>query len=335
MKQRLSQCCAAAVLALLAGCSAHPLPQDISYASTVDIVRRVRCEAQEGINAALEKATRQSALSKQHADQIVKVSLIGFEFRLEMAEDDRATVDKLLLQRASAKQGDGFTLELVAGLNDGHGKSGPTADDNRTRKNTRIFRIIDRLEKVKEAHCRRLEPPGPNLVYPVTGSTGMDEVVQTYIELEALTRLDLPGDRKPNERITVFSDKLDFTTTLVAGATTDWQFSTSVGTLRLTKASLSASALRKDLHSVTVALARDGDPDLLPSPPVGMMSPRLATRDRATGAPIPFVRDKRLQVSLAQKASVARNKILIELERRRHVDENREVAGRVLGLSQP
>ena len=159
------------------------------------------------------------------------------------------------------------------------------------------------------------------------------EVVQTYIELEALTRLDQPGDRKPTERITVFSDKLDFTTTLEAGTSTDWQFSTSVGTLRLTKASLSASALRKDLHSVTVALARDGEPDLPPAP--AARSSRLATRELATGASIPFVRDKRLQIALAQKVSVARNKILIELERRRHVDENRDVAARVLGVQLP
>ena len=38
----------AALAAGLAGCSMHPLPDDVSRVSTVDIVERIRCEAQEG-----------------------------------------------------------------------------------------------------------------------------------------------------------------------------------------------------------------------------------------------------------------------------------------------
>jgi hypothetical protein len=337
MKSGLSRLCGAAALVLLGGCSVHPLPQDISYASTADIVRRVRCEAKEGIDAALDKAARQGPEAKKHADNIVKVSLIGFEFKLTMAEDERANLDKLRFERASVTKGDGFSIELIGNFN-GVGKVGPAADDNRTRKNTRNFRVIDRLEKLKEARCGRVEPPGPNVIYPITGSTGMGEVVQTYIELEALTRFEIAGERPTGAKdkdLVLFSDKLDFTTTLEAGATTEWTFSTSVGTLRLTKASLSGSALRKDIHSVTVAIARDGEPDP-PAPRGSLRAGRaMVSRDATTGASVPYVRDRQLQVFLAQKAAVARNKILIELERRRHVDENRDVAARVLGLQLP
>jgi len=331
MKNRLIHCCVVAALAVgLLGCSAHPLPQDISYASTVDVVRRIRCEGREGLETALEKAASQGDKYKRHVERIIKVSTIGFEFKLIMAEDNRAAVNSLTFKRASSTPGDGFTLELIADLN-----KGPAGEV--TRKNTRIFRVVDRLEMLREARCGRVQETRPNLIHPITGSTGMAEVVRTYIELEALTDLGALRERPVagKKEIVAFSDKLDFTTTLEAGATTDWEFSTKVGTLRLTKASLAGSALRKDLHSVTAALARDDvDPDL-PESAAGGPKSALTRQDQITRVHIPVVRDKKMQISLIQRASVARNRVLIELERRRQVDEDRDVASRVLGITLP
>ena len=241
--------CAIAVLASGAlGCSTHPLPQDISYARTVDVVRKVRCEAKDGLEVALKKAALESARSKREMEKIISTGTIGFEFKLIMAEDNKAAVSKLTFQRDSATPGDGFKLELVADASDGLG-----TESSRMRKNTRIFRVFDRLEKMQEARCGRVRETGPNLIHPITGSTGMAEVVRTYLELEVLTQL---APLSENETV-IFSDKLDFTTTLEAGASANWEFSSKMGVLRLTNASLAGSALRKDFHSVTVALASD------------------------------------------------------------------------------
>jgi hypothetical protein len=99
------------------------------------------------------------------------------------------------------------------------------------------------------------------------------------------------------------------------------------------------------MHSVTVALARENesvDPDL-PERARSLEFQRngaailrqVATSRQLQQFPIQGVRGKHLQTFLVQRAAVARNRVLIELERRRHVNENRDVAARVLGQPVP
>ena len=246
------------------GCSTHPLPQDVSGVSTAEIVRKIRCEAKEGIEEALAKAASQGDVPRKHVERIVSVSTVGFEFKFVMTENNSAVVSELTFQRPSA-DGDLFRLTLL-------GSIAPDPSDktnSQSRANTRIFRVVDKLEDLRKAHCGRVKETRPNLTYPITGSTGMAEVVRTYIELESFTDLQSVGDVTVagKKEIITFSDKLDFTTTFSAGASLDFQFDTAVGTLRLTKASMAGSASRQDIHSVTVALARDpaptADPDVL------------------------------------------------------------------------
>jgi hypothetical protein len=333
MKYRLINCCLGAVVGFgLFGCSTHPLPQDVARVSTVDIVRRIRCEAKDGLEAALQRATTQGALRRAHVERIVKLSTIGFEFNFKMSEDNRAAATELAFEKATSNPDEGFKLTLIADLN----RDQKTAADN-SRVNTRIFRVIDKLEDLHKARCNRVDTTRANPIYPITGSTGMAEVVRTYIELETITDLTVPGAAAGKE-IVVFSDALDFTTTFEAGAASDWELGTKHGTFKLTHASLSGSARRKDAHSVTVALARDGgaDPDLPERARFAEFQRNASARPRQLPQfPIQGVRDKRLQIFLVQRSAVARNRILIELERRRHVNENRDVAARVLGQPVP
>jgi hypothetical protein len=319
-----------AVLAFgVLGCSTHPLPQDVSGVSTVDIVKKIRCEAKDGLQAALAKAASQSAASKRHVEQIVSVSTIGFEFNFVMTEDNAAHLSTLSFERASATAGDGFKLIVVGDI-----AADPKAKDSPlSRTNTRTFRVVDKLDDLRKAHCGRVKGTLPNLIYPITGSTGMAEVVRTYIELETFTNLDTvtgttaTAPRK-NEIVT-FSDKLDFTTTFDAGASLDLKFDTAVGSLRLTRATISGSAYRQDVHSVTVALARDKDahPDLV--------IPLVRSGRRVGSLPVEQIRDKYVRENLAQRDAPAHNRVLLELERRRIVDEDRAVAERVLGVPVP
>jgi hypothetical protein len=238
----------AAATAGLAGCSVHPLPQDVApRASTVQIVSRIRCEAREGLEAALLRAQAQGGLAGKHVAKIVEGTTIGFEFKFVMAETNSAKGGELVFQRKDLEDV-GFKLVLLGDINGGHDDG-----DNSTRRNTRVFRVVDELGDLRDARCGASRRMGaaPNLVYPITGSTGMAEVVRTYIELEQLT--DLAADEK---EIVTFSDKLDFTTTLEVGAIPNLELDTAVGSLKLIKASIAGSSLRKDFHSVTVVLAR-------------------------------------------------------------------------------
>jgi len=308
----------------------HTLPQDISYASTVDIVRRVRCEAQEGLKEALQKAASHSAARRKHVEKIVKGTTIGFEFSFFMSEANKAGASELKFTR-EGKNGDDFELVLNANLNEEH-----TAD-KATRSNTRVFRVLDELKDLADTWCgRRVRAAQPNLVYPVTGSTGMAEVVRTYIELEILT--DLAATGSGAETVT-FSDKLDFTTTLETGASLDLSLKTAVGSLVLTKASVAGFAARKDIHSVKVVLARDDkDVDVdLPEDAQRIVAWRRVAQakgkiDRAT---IKHVRGKGLQEHLAQRREKSRNRVLIELNRQRRVADDKAVAERVLGTLLP
>src|SRR5262245_57594363 len=185
-------CCGVVALAVaLFGCSVHPLPQDVSYASTVDIVRRIRCEAKEGLDATLEKAASQGAANMKHVETIIDGTTIGFEFKFVIRENNKAEGGQLVFTREGAKPGESFEIILDASLNGAHGP------DENTRKNTRIFRVVDDLRELRDARCgRRAMSAGPNLLYPITGSTGMAEVVRTYIELETLTDFAPVKDRR-------------------------------------------------------------------------------------------------------------------------------------------
>ena len=329
---RAKGCCAVAIAAGgLAGCSVHPLPQDISHASTVDIVRRVRCEAKEGLQEALQKAALQSVERKKHVEKIVEGTTIGFEFKFVMRETNKAAGGELRFKREGAKAGeDYFELILNTNLNNEH-----TADDG-TRNNTRTFRVLDDLKDLADTKCgRRVRAAQPNLVYPITGSTGMAEVVRTYIELEIMTDLAPTGSGR--ETVT-FSDDLDFTTTLEIGGFIDVDLKTVVGSLRLTKASVTGSALRKDVHSVKVVLARDGghvDVDHPEGARRTVAGRKAQAKGKIDRSEIKDVRGKGLQTYLAQRLEKSRNRVLIELNRQRRVADDKAVAERVLGTLLP
>src|SRR5262249_20073550 len=105
-----------------------------------------------------------------------------------------------------------------------------------------------------------------NWVYPITGATGIDEIVRSYVKIERLADLqdDAPtasdGVSSPfggTSHHVVFSDVLKFTTTLTASATPHLVLNASIGSLRVKDASFTGAAYRLDKHNVIVAIARD------------------------------------------------------------------------------
>src|SRR5437868_3436463 len=145
----------------LVGCSMHPIPYDVTRVSTGDIVQRIRCEAKEG----LEDIIREYP---QHP--ILKHTAIGFDFKFEITEDNDLKAGALDLQHTGFREGS-FTKWAFAG------------SSTRNRKNVRQFRVIETLEKLSSADCFDTATR-PNWIYPIVGSIGMKEVVQTYLKIE-------------------------------------------------------------------------------------------------------------------------------------------------------
>ena len=76
----------------------HPLPEDVSRKSTFDIVKKLRCEAREGV---LQSAMSIKALENTY---------IGFDFDLTMTENNNANSG--LLEFINPYVGGKFTLTV-------------------------------------------------------------------------------------------------------------------------------------------------------------------------------------------------------------------------------
>src|SRR5262245_19660805 len=123
----------AACLGGLAGCAIHPQPGDFSRASTVDIVRSIRCEARAGVESVLAGLKPQE---RSRAEQIIKATAIGYDFDFLIDENNHAgggpgqDDEFLTLKRALAPKP--TKLDLSRGR-------------NLHRQNHRTFTIIEPL----------------------------------------------------------------------------------------------------------------------------------------------------------------------------------------------
>jgi hypothetical protein len=228
----------------MAGCAMHPLPGDLSRKSTFEIIEKIRCEGAEPLRE----------IPRGH--KFLKSVYIGYDFDFDIKENnDLGSADNMgfLKFEGTRPSGRSVSLELK-------GNAGAE------RKAQRTFRIVESFEQLQTADCS----PGraqANLLYPITGSIGMDEIVRTYVGLERLTTpgrkvnaagapVSIAGD--PSNTPIVFSDKLIFETTLGANTSTHLELkAVGVGSFKLTEASIFGSARRKDTHKLTVVIARD------------------------------------------------------------------------------
>jgi hypothetical protein len=154
----LSLCCNAASFGLtvlvlmlpLAGCSIHPIPDDVSRKTTYDIVQEIRCEAK----AAVEQFGRGT-----HEASIV------YQFTFDINEHNDATA--------------GFSF-LYPGTS-GNFNLGASADLNRILDGNRNFELIDSFADLRKMDCKRDREV--NWVYPLTGDVGMYDSVATIARL--------------------------------------------------------------------------------------------------------------------------------------------------------
>jgi hypothetical protein len=324
----------ASVAALAVGgtaCSMHPLPEDVSRANTFDIVEKIRCEAKAGLGGIPD------------GHKFLEETAIGYDFKFDITEENNADAGQLKLERQGFRPNSKLTLDFGASA-------------TRTRQNTRQFRIVESLAKLKKANCPD-GPKRPNWIYPIAGRVGIDELVITYIRLERLTRLakrdpELPNilpppppppppphpphppalkapataPPPPKKIPVVFSDKLTFTTELRTGVTPTLQLATIKGEFRLTLAKMSTEAIRKDVHIVTVALARDGN---------GQEPPASLLRMAADGTVAISRQGARKVDAVVETNARAKDRVLYELERRRLLDEDEELTTKFLEALQP
>ena len=249
--------CAAFLLVVVAGCSIHPLPDDVTRDSTFDVVEKIRCEARDAIatellilldrspdpgTRGLVPALKSGSLrfSDLEEDQVDDETLavidqyrwagIGFKFTFQISENNDASGNALFKMPFT----DGaLSLAIAAGK-------------DKSRQNRRVIDIGDSFEGLvvgREEACASVEKPGKNWVHPITGNIGLAEVVHTYTRLVG-----------NNEKVGEFSDELEYTVRAFGSVTPSVSLSKfEHRVLRLASASANFSADRTDIHRVKIA----------------------------------------------------------------------------------
>jgi hypothetical protein len=276
-----------ALVCILAACSIHPLPDDVTGVSTANIVRKIRCEARDAVvRKALAylqsegyafderqlrdldfwalRDPKRSRIRRPVADTLDYFSQTGivFSFSLQMTESNSASLQADLIKPLTRGT---FTLT-------------PSVGDSVSRDNIRAFTVSDNfadLVKTLDDNYCDFKQAGPNFQYPIVGRIGVDEMIDTFVQLTLFNGLGGPNASATKRGPPTMADTLTFTTTVSGGLSPKVAFTPVSNNFQVLDASLTASAMRVDHHQVIVGLGL----------PIG---PQFARRDStARSAPAP------------------------------------------------
>lgn len=304
----------------IAGCSIHPLPEDVTGDPTFAIVQKIRCEARGAIfahalvspldEAEVERIGREAEANYAKIlanfpvdeDKAKAKKLRNFKKSLEknkklwIAQLASAEVDKKLqedLRDAAIGYDFKLTMTETSGASGagtftfpfGNGKFllGVTAGEDKERKNDRSFQIVESFpELIADRKLMGCEKGSTDWKYPITGSVGIDEIMKTYTQLQGIgpgfgrqppakrrtggqggerQEQDRPGGGNDAGLVAgsgaiAFTEELTFTTSYGGGLEPSLELNPVLHDFRLTKASASLGATRKDTHKMTITIAR-------------------------------------------------------------------------------
>lgn len=250
----------------VAGCAIHPLPQDASGVNTVDIVRSIRCEARDALRAKIiaflanvpgdRDAHNYATQLQDNPDlwakfndawfrPIVRTELqrfegsaIAYNFNLNMTEVDNFDP----------------TIDLTDPLAHGTFTSAITGGIDRSRQNIRGFTITDTfinlVKTLDDVYCAPYAHVA-NYMYPITGKIGVDEMIDTFVDLARFDNLSSDTSGKPP----TMSDNITFTTKLSFDPTPKITLTPFKSGLSIADTSLAMTFSRQDQHEVTIGLS--------------------------------------------------------------------------------
>jgi len=253
----------------ISGCAIHPLPEDVTRETTFDIVEKIRCEGREALDNISVRLLRTSAdpatlafadrvaareltvneLLQRHSRRLIlspevwelftaySTSAVTFDFKFTITEENnnQAAADFRWLGGSGL-----FSLNTNAGA-------------KLERQGERRFLVSSsfyELHNLNASYCANIAARIGNIVYPITGKIGLEEVFETFVRLDSVIDVTPRADSK-------FTDTLTFTTTLTAGATPRIALDPiSDRRFRIAGANLALTAMRQDEHQVALSLAK-------------------------------------------------------------------------------
>ena len=274
--------------ALLGGCSIHPLPEDATQLRSEDILKVFRCGMRDAL---LRRAVNAVGRPGRERDQDIGEKLgkgkISFSEarRLVRTPDLKEVLDRY----AGATILYDFNLQMTEN-NDASGAAGiarPFAGgsdtigfsivSNHQRQNVITFTSRDIFERLMdglpEGYCAEI-PTNPNYDYPISGTTKLDQVAISFLNLNQSGNLVGPRDSKDSANTPSIAHELTFTTKKSAGLTPGFTYNVLGRVFELASASGTFATGREDVHRVTLVLA-------LPSPGSKPTPRTLAESDQA------------------------------------------------------
>lgn len=235
---------------LLAGCSIHPVPDNVSPVPTQEIVKSARCETKLAVYQRIERelASRsikgidpEAILMPANIVAIRKIDpLLALKFEAYGASAIAYTFEFLITEQDNAEASAGFKLPLAKSTFD----LGIGGKLQKSRHGHRRFESLETFADLSKLDCRGFDLRDKNILYPVTGSIGLDKAMHTFIELA-----ELGGGRG------TFTDTLVFTTKVAGEISPKLVLSPVPGKFRLVGMEAKLDAERLDVHKVTVSFA--------------------------------------------------------------------------------
>jgi hypothetical protein len=258
----------AVVLTLFLGaCAIRPVPEDVAI-PTLEIVKQCFCETRK---AAFDSAVAWLVHDKDVDPESKRIGAlfyntgrsinefhpklfkgrvytilnffwdtgIAYNYAFEMTETNNVNTELNLLKPLTNSR----SLGLKAAV-------------DRERQNLRSFTVTNTfsnlIERTKDDYCEGRIVPA-NYAYPIAGRIGMDEMIQTFVNLTLHAGLGPKAGELAGPPTMV--DELGFTTTVSGSAAPKVVFSPLGVNLSPADASFFAEAKRKDFHKVTISLA--------------------------------------------------------------------------------
>ncbi|WP_326872604.1 hypothetical protein [Bosea sp. (in: a-proteobacteria)] len=204
------------------GCSIHPVPDYIGPDKTINIAKRIRCEARDAVKTAFISKARSSPSLKTRAyaealaaekTPITKIDYAALDDQTAafFRKYDGAGIAYDFRFDITESGGAGGDLDLLRTISGGSISLGVNARSDLMRQNLRTFLLNDTfiglLTTMTAGHCQGYET-GENWLYPITGSIGLAEMVKAFIQIDE-TGAFVP--REGQDAATLI-DTLEFTT---------------------------------------------------------------------------------------------------------------------------
>ena len=271
----------------LVGCSVHPLPEQVTGFNTVQIVAKVRCEVRDGIRAYVLGALRdpqRAAYFPRANDLADRLDGDDSQWRRLRPLLKEYGADPITMKVFERYNGGAIAYEFIFNGTENNRQSGSldilrtftsgaltgsiNASSTFDRNNIRNFSISDNFEDlttlVDALYCGPASLNGtepehrarPNILYPVVGALGLQELVGAFLNLNQSGNLvGLSNAPATAALLPTISETMKFTTTITGGGSVGFAATTSTRPdLRLAKASLASLNSREDIHTLRIVI---------------------------------------------------------------------------------